>query len=69
MAVPVKTGSGFDHGLAVPLFNTGAPPHWYEARNLYDIGRDGRFLFMTPVEDDHSLPFTIAIYWTRGLSK
>jgi len=66
MAVPVKTSATFEHGPAVPLFDTGVPPHWYEARNLYDVSRDGRLLFMTPVEDDRSSPFTIVLNWAAG---
>ncbi len=69
MAVPVKTAGGFTSGPAVSLFETGMPPHWYEARNLYDVSRDGRFLFMTPVEDDRSSPFTVVVNWAAGLRR
>jgi hypothetical protein len=65
MAVRVEPGKAFEHGDAVPLFDTGMPPSWYEARNLYDVTRDGRFLFMVPIEDDRSLPATIVVNWTR----
>jgi eukaryotic-like serine/threonine-protein kinase len=68
MAVAINPGARFDHGSPVPLFDTGVPPHWYAARNLYDVSRDGRFLFMTPVEDDRSSPFTIVINWKRPTS-
>ncbi|MGQ0732131.1 MAG: hypothetical protein ACT4QD_00595 [Acidobacteriota bacterium] len=60
MSVEVTLGARFAHGPAVPLFDTGMPPHWYEARNLYDVSRDGRFLFMKPVEDDRS-PWTVVV--------
>jgi Tol biopolymer transport system component len=63
MAVPVKPATAFAHEMPVPLFDTGVPPSWYEARNLYDVSRDGSFLFMTPIEDDRTLPFTIVLDW------
>lgn len=67
MAVMVTTGATFAHGLAAPLFDTGVPPHWYAARNLYDVSRDGGFLFMTPIEDDRSAPLTIVVNWASTL--
>ena len=67
MAVPVKPATAFAHEMPVPLFDTGVPPRWYEARNLYDVSRDGSFLFMTPIEDDRALPFTMVLNWTAGL--
>ena len=69
MAVTVRPGIAFEHGFPVPLFDTGVPPHWYEARNLYDVSRDGAFLFMKPIEDDRSSPFTVAINWTKTLTR
>ena len=63
MAVAVKTDATFEHGTPAPVFDTGLPPHWYAARNLYDVTRDGRFLFMQPVEDDRSSPLTVIINW------
>ena len=69
MAVPVTAGATFEHGPALALFETRVPPHWYDARNLYDVSRDGRFLFMSPVEDDRSLPFTVVLNWRAGVSR
>jgi Tol biopolymer transport system component len=69
MAVTVRTAAAFEHDSAVPLFDTGVPPGWYEARNLYDVSRDGSFLFMAPVEDDRSLPLTMVINWTAALQR
>ena len=66
-AVSVDAGATFAHGLPVPLFDTVAPAHWYAARNLYDVSRDGSFLFMSPVEDDRSSAFTIVIDWIAAL--
>ena len=68
MAVPVTAGATFEHGLAVALFETRVPPHWYNARNLYDVSRDGRFLFMAPVEDDRSIPLTVVLNWKAGVA-
>jgi dipeptidyl aminopeptidase/acylaminoacyl peptidase len=65
MAVPVKAGTTFQYGDAVALFDTRMPPHWYEARNLYEVSKNGRFLFMTPLEDDRSTPFTIVLNPTK----
>ena len=61
MSVPITKGRTLSVGHPVPLFDTGMPPQWYEARNLYDVSRDGRFLFMEPVEDDRSLPLTVLV--------
>jgi len=69
MSVKVKPGPAFEHADAVALFDTGVPPGWYEARNLYDVSRDGSFLFMTPIEDDRSAPFTIVIDWIAGFQR
>jgi eukaryotic-like serine/threonine-protein kinase len=69
MAVPIKGGTTFTHGSPVSLFDTGVPPHWYQSRNLYDVSRDGRFLFMSPVEDDRSSPVTVVLNWAARLKK
>ena len=62
MAVDVKSGgSSFAYGSPVALFDTGLPPEWYEARNLYDVARDGTFVFMAPVEDDRAMPLTMVV--------
>ncbi|MGH9175942.1 MAG: LpqB family beta-propeller domain-containing protein, partial [Vicinamibacterales bacterium] len=69
MAVAVNAGATFDHGAAVPLFDTGMRPHWGSGRNHYDVSRDGRFLLMTPVVDDRSSPFTVVLNWAAKLQK
>jgi Tol biopolymer transport system component len=63
MSVPVNDRRMFASGAAVPLFDTGMPPYWYFARNLYDVDRDGNQLMMAPVEDDRAMPFTIVFDW------
>jgi Tol biopolymer transport system component len=68
MSVAINIGGTIDPGAPVPLFDTGMQPHWGEARNHYDISRDGkRFLFMTPVDDDRSSPFTVVVNWRTAL--
>jgi Tol biopolymer transport system component len=70
MAVAVTTSkTTFEHGTPTSLFDLGVPPHWYEARNLYDVSRDGRFLVMAPVEDDRSAPVTVVLNWAARLRK
>lgn len=68
MAVALKGGARFESGVARPLFDTGMTPHWGTARNHYDVSRDGkRFLFMTPVDDDRSSPFTVVVNWKHAM--
>jgi dipeptidyl aminopeptidase/acylaminoacyl peptidase len=67
MAVPVYDSVTFSHGTPVPLFDTGMNPYWYEASSLYDVARDGRFLFMSPIEDDRTAPLTMILNWTARL--
>ena len=70
ISVAIKSGGGFAPGAATPVFDTGMPPHWGEARNHYDVSRDGkRFLFMSPVDDDRSAPFTVVVNWTHIMSR
>jgi Tol biopolymer transport system component len=63
MAVAVKLSASFEHAAPVPLFAMTAPPRWYYARNLYDVSRDDRFLLMTPIEDDRTVPLTVVVNW------
>ena len=54
--------------MPAPLFDTGMTPYWGEARNHYDVSRDGkRFLFMAPVADDRSSPYTVVVNWAAAL--
>ena len=70
MAVAIKAGAAFEPGATTPVFDSGMPPHWGEARNHYDVSRDGkRFLFMTPVDDDRSAPFTVVVNWPHIMSR
>jgi eukaryotic-like serine/threonine-protein kinase len=68
MAVATRSGVSFEHGAPAPLFDTGMTPYWAEARNHYDVSRDSkRFLFVTPVADDRSSPYTAVVNWTAAL--
>ena len=68
MAVALKIGRTVERGAVTPLFDSGMQPHWAEARNHYDVSRDGRrLLFMSPVDDDRSSPFTVIVNWAAGL--
>jgi eukaryotic-like serine/threonine-protein kinase len=70
IGVAVKGGATFEHGDPTPLFDTGMQPHWGEARNHYEVSRDGqRFLVMTPVADDRLSPFTILLNWSPAGKK
>ncbi len=69
MAVTISIEDVFKHGEPAALFDTGMPPYWYEARNLYDVSRDGRFLFMSPIEDDRSAPVTVVLNWAAGIAR
>ena len=69
MAVAIRTGDTFERGAVTPMFDTGVQPHWAAARNHYDVSRDGRrLLFMAPVDDSRSSPFTVVVNWARALS-
>ena len=70
MAVAVRSGGTFERGVVTPLFDTGMQPHWAAARNHYDVSRDGqRLLFMSPVVDDRSSPFTVIVNWAAELTR
>jgi Tol biopolymer transport system component len=69
MAVRVTASRELAIGRPTVIFETGVPPHWYEARNLYDVTRGGRFLFTTPVEDERTLPLTAVLDWDARLRR
>jgi Tol biopolymer transport system component len=66
MAVPIRGSQTFEPEPAEALFETGLAPHYGDARNHYDVSRDGRrFLLMAPVNDARSGPFTVVVNWRR----
>ena len=70
MAVAIRSSATFERGAVTPLFDTGMEPQWAAARNHYDVSRDGRrLLFMSPVADDRSTPFTVIVNWAAELPR
>jgi eukaryotic-like serine/threonine-protein kinase len=70
MAVGVEAGSVFEPGVPQPLFDIHVRHLWEDARNHYDVSRDGnRFLVATPVDDSGSLPVNVVVNWMSGLTK
>jgi hypothetical protein len=51
------------------VFDARIPSYWYFGRNIYDVGRDGRFLIMSPTEDDRNLPMTVVLNWPTLLRR
>jgi len=69
MAVPVKTGAGFEYGAPTALFRV-ASPGWNVYGNAFDATPDGqRFLIQTGVTGAPSLPFTVVVNWAAGLKR
>jgi eukaryotic-like serine/threonine-protein kinase len=71
MAIPVTTGSTFDSGTPVALFQaTQRQP--VSSRDLfaYDVSRDGqRFLILTRVTQAETQPMSIILNWPAKLNK
>jgi len=70
MAVPVVTGSAFQHGPPAKLFTAGAIS--FGSRTFsYQPAPDGqRFLMMLPpVKADETFPLTVVQNWEAGLKK
>ena len=66
MAVDIRTERGFEAGAPRALFPTRILP-LVEARNNYDVTRDGqRFLVNSRRPEDASLPITVIAPWVSG---
>jgi eukaryotic-like serine/threonine-protein kinase len=62
MSAAVRAGTTFESGKPVPLFRTKLRD------NQYDVSADGqRFLMNVAVTQDHLMPLTTVINWTRDL--
>ena len=61
-----SAASRFDASAAKALFeaHTSGDPSVQ-----FDVGKDGRFLMIVPVQQDVSTPITVVINWTAGLKK
>ena len=66
MAVPVKSGSTFEAGVPVPLFETNEP----DISPGYDVRPDGqRFLISQWIEGDEARPINVCTNWLTGAKK
>lgn len=62
MAMRVGTDGAFTPGVVTPLFDTRVNHLWDDARNHYDVSRDGqRFLVTTPIENHGAVPLTVVV--------
>ena len=71
MAAPVVSGTNFDSGTPVALFQT-APREPVSVMDMfvYDVSRDGqRFLVNTQVKQADTQPMTVILNWTAKLNK
>jgi hypothetical protein len=66
MAVPVKIGSTFEPGVAVPLFQANSVSFF-----PYVVAADGRFLFSVPsgAPSPTVSPVTVMLNWQTALTK
>jgi serine/threonine protein kinase len=71
MAAPVTTGTHFDAGTPVVLFqSTPRPPVLVYDLFVYDVSRDGqRFLINTQVKQAESVPMSVVLNWPAKLNK
>jgi hypothetical protein len=71
MAAPVMTGTKFDAGTPVVLFQaTPRQPVVSADLFVYDVSRDGqRFLINTPVKQADSQPMSIILNWSAKLNR
>lgn len=71
MAAPVTTGTNFDVGTPVALFQaTPRPPILVYDLFVYDVSRDGqRFLINTQVKQPEAAPMSVVLNWTAKLNK
>lgn len=66
-ALTVGTDGVFKPGVQTPLFDTRVNHLWDDARNHYDVSRDGRrFLVTRPIEDHGTVPLTVIVNGETG---
>ena len=66
-ALTVGTDGVFRPGVQTPLFDTRVNHLWDDARNHYDVSRDGRrFLVTRPIEDHGTVPLTVVVNGEMG---
>jgi Tol biopolymer transport system component len=65
MAVDVKSGARFEHGVSKPLFEARMG-----AQSGVDVSPDGkRFLLVVPLEQAANPPMTVVVNWHAGLKR
>ncbi|MBZ5641101.1 MAG: serine/threonine-protein kinase, partial [Acidobacteriia bacterium] len=71
MAVPVKTGAGFDADAPVSLFQANAREIIANSEQaMYDVDRSGqRFLINTQVKKGETQPLSAVLNWDAGLKR
>lgn len=71
MAVAVKTGSNFEAGPPVTLFQTRTrQPISYQDVNSYDLTGDGqKFLINTRVDEPNAAPLSIILNWASEMGR
>jgi len=71
MAVAVKTGSGFESGSPVALFQTHRrQPVSAQDFSSYDVSGDGqRFLILTKVDEAKAAPLSILLNWASEMER
>jgi eukaryotic-like serine/threonine-protein kinase len=71
MAAPVTTGTHFDAGTPVVLFQSNPrPPVLVYDLFVYDVSRDGqRFLINTQVKQTENTPMSVVLNWPSKLNK
>jgi Tol biopolymer transport system component len=66
MAVAVKGGSRFDHGVPKPLFEARLASPFSQ----FDVSPDGkRFLMASPIETSANPPMTVVTNWPAGIKR
>jgi hypothetical protein len=71
MAAPVATGTNFDAGTPVTLFQvTPRQPISSRDQFVYDVSRDGqRFLILTQIKPVEMQPMSVVLNWDAKLNK
>ncbi|HET9371354.1 MAG TPA: hypothetical protein VFO19_13940 [Vicinamibacterales bacterium] len=64
--VALRTAAALERHVGTPLFDIGTDGLWAEARNHYDVARDGRIVTLRPVADSRQTPFTLMVNWRVG---
>lgn len=64
MAVQIRGGPNLDRGTAKPLFGVRLPPNGW-----YDVGKDGRFLIPSDIEQSATVPLAVVVNWRALLKK